>query len=151
MDIVDKQLLNLIQKNFPIHEKPFETLANQLEVSEAEVINRIDNLKEKGIIRRIGGIFDSNKLGYFSTLCAMKVPQDRIEEVDRLINNYQEVTHNYLREHKYNIWFTLIGETLEKVEEILKEIKKQIGEIELINLPAVNLFKIDVYLNISGE
>ena len=151
MDAVDRQLLNLIQKNFPLKQKPFEILANELGISEVEVINSIDNLKENGIIRRIGGTFNSNKLGYFSTLCAVKVLPGKIEEAIKIINNYQEVTHNYLREHEYNIWFTLIAETEEKIDKILEEIKKQIGETELINLPAINLFKIDVNFNVNGE
>lgn len=151
MDLIDKQLLNIIQKDFPINQKPFEIVANKLGISETEVIERIKSLKAEGIIRRIGGSFNSKKLNYTSALCGAKVPQNRLDKAIEVINSFGEVTHNYLRDHEYNVWFTLIAESQERIDAILEEIKKQIDQIEIMNLPAINLFKINVNFNLNGE
>ena len=109
MDKINKNLLNLIQSNFPIESRPFLKIANELDISENQVIDMIKELENDGYIKRIGGIFDSRKLGYSSTLCAIKVPFDRITEVAEIINSYNGVTHNYIRNHSYNMWFTVIA------------------------------------------
>jgi len=83
-----KDLLNLIQSNFPLESRPFLKIAKQLNISEKQVIDIIKELKSNGYIKRLGGIFDSRKLGYYSTLCAIKVPLDRIDEVAKIINCY---------------------------------------------------------------
>ena len=150
MDEIDKRILNLIQKDFPIKPEPFKELAENLKTSEAEVLSRVSKLKEEGIIRRIGASFDSNKLGYVSTLCAVKVPKNKMEQTVKVINGYLEVTHNYLREHEFNIWFTLIAESQAKIDTIIEEISEKTGGLEIINLPAINLFKINVNFNING-
>lgn len=144
MDATDNQLLNLIQRNFPLIAQPFEYLANQLDLSEVEVMQRIESLKKSGVIRRIGGSFNSKKLGYASTLCAMKVNPAESEDIIKIINRYPQVTHNYLREHEYNIWFTIIAESEEKIYRIIDEIKSQTGQNDLMNLPAIQVFKIEV-------
>ncbi|ADG82004.1 putative transcriptional regulator, AsnC family [Thermincola potens JR] len=149
MDSLDKQLLTLIQSNFPITPEPFKELALTLGTTEEDVISRLQKLKEEGIIRRIGGIFDSQKLGYFSTLCAIKVPEERIDEVAELINSYPGVTHNYLRQHEYNMWFTLIAPSSQAAEDILEEMRRRTGIKDLINLPAINFFKIKVNFNLN--
>lgn len=150
LDRKDKELLNLIQSNFPVESRPFLTLASQLEISEEEIIERIKKLKEKGYIRRLGGIFDSKKLGYCSTLCTIKVPENRIEEVAKIINNYDSVTHNYIRDNSYNIWFTMIASSVEKIEENLAEIKIKTEINDIFNLPAVKSFKIKVNFDMKG-
>ncbi|MBM3236062.1 Lrp/AsnC family transcriptional regulator [Candidatus Poribacteria bacterium] len=144
MDIVDKQLLNLIQTNFPIISEPYKKIGLELGISEAEVIQRLTALKTNGIIRRIGATFDSKKLGYQSTLCAMKVPKERLDEVAKLVNSYHGVTHNYLRNHDYNMWFTLITESEKEQNDILREIQEKSGIADLMNLPAVRFFKVRV-------
>jgi len=149
VDAIDNRLLNLLQKNFPLTPKPFEILANQLGLSEAEVIKRVNKLKNDGIIRRIGGSFNSKKLGYVSTLCAMKVNQAKIENTIQVVNRYPEVTHNYLRDHEYNIWFTIITETGAQIQQIIKEIKQETGPADLINFPAIQVFKIDVNFQLN--
>ena len=149
MDNKSRELLNLIQANFPLEPRPFLKLANELNITEEQVIEIIKDLKDNGYIKRLGGIFDSKKLGYHSTLCAIKVPQDRISEVAELINNYIGVTHNYMREHSYNMWFTVIADSLEAVKDFLDHIKRKTGIEDIIELPAVNLFKINVNFNIK--
>ena len=149
MDKISKDLLNLIQSNFPIESRPFLKLANELNISEKQVIDIIKELKNNGYIRRVGGIFDSKKLGYYSTLCAIKVPIDRITEVAKLINSNNGVTHNYIRNHSYNMWFTVIAPTREDVKVFLNDIKIKTNIEEIIELPVTNLVKISVVFNIK--
>jgi len=144
MDTIDKQLLNLIQTNFPITSEPYKEIGIKLGITEAEVIQRLTNLKTDRIIRRIGATFDSKKLGYQSTLCAMKVPEERLDEVSELVNSYPGVTHNYLRNHDYNMWFTLITRSGKEQDDILREIRGKSGITDFLNLPAVRFFKVRV-------
>jgi DNA-binding Lrp family transcriptional regulator len=144
MDLVDKKLLNLIQSNFPITSEPYKEIGFKLGISEEEVIQRLTNLKTNRIIRRIGATFDSKKLGYQSTLCALKVPKERLNEVAKLVNSYPGVTHNYLRSHDYNMWFTLITESDKEQNNIFREIQEKSGITDLLNLPAVQFFKVKV-------
>ena len=108
-------------------------------------------LRENGVIRRIGAIFDSNRLGYRSTLCAIAVPPQRVEEVAALISGYPNVTHNYQREARYNVWFTLIAPSAGRIAEILAEIADHTGIDDILDLPAIRLFKIRVDFDLTGE
>jgi DNA-binding Lrp family transcriptional regulator len=142
MDAIDKKILNRIQSDFPITERPFLAIAEELGLAENEVMERVSRLKEKGIIRRIGGNFVPNKLGYVSTLCAAKVPEDKIEIFAENVNRYPGVTHNYLRENDFNIWFTFIAPSMDEIETHLAEIARDTGITEILNLPATKVFKI---------
>ncbi|NPV26359.1 MAG: Lrp/AsnC family transcriptional regulator [Firmicutes bacterium] len=143
MEAVDRKLLNMIQTDFPITTAPYRIIGERLGLTEAEVLARIAKLRQQGIIRRLGATFDSQRLGYHSTLCAVKVPVDRVEEVAALINKYPGVTHNYLREHEYNLWFTLIVPTPEDLHATIMEIQARTG-LPVLNLPADKMFKIRV-------
>lgn len=144
-DRIDMELLNLLQNGLPMESRPFQTLGRQLGISEENVVRRIGMLKKNGYIRRLGGIFDSGKLGYFSTLCAVKVPEDRIEEVAEIINGYNSVTHNYVRDNVLNMWFTLIAPSAEKIGEIIEDIKLQAEIDEILSMPAVKVFKVKTH------
>lgn len=150
MDNIDKKLLNLVQNGLPIESRPFLTVGKKLGITEEEVINRLEKLKRETFIRRIGGIFDSKKLGYVSTLCAISVPEERIEDVSKIINEYEEVTHNYIRNHHYNMWFTIIAQSKEKIDEVIRDIKSKAEINRIINLPSVKLFKIRATFHING-
>jgi len=142
VDCIDEKILKRIERQFPISSCPYRDLARELTLTEEEVISRISRLKEKGIILRIGAFFDSEKLGLKSTLIAMKVPQPRLQEVARMVNHYPGVTHNYRREHEFNLWFVLTGKNDEEIEEILKKIEDQSGINNILNLPKKQLFKL---------
>lgn len=144
MTKIEMQLLNIIQSDFPITPKPFENLAVELGISEKEVIDLVKGLKRRGIIRRVGAVFDLQRLGYNSTLCAMRVPPERLDEVAEIVSSYPEVTHNYGRNHEFSLWFTLIAENEKKLIQIIEEIKAKTDVRIVLNLPAVNLFKINV-------
>jgi len=103
MDDIDRKILNRIQSDFPVTSRPYLVVANNLGLSEDDVLKRLARLKEKRIIRRIGGNFVPEKLGFVSTLCAAKVPEDKIEFFAKEVNGYPGVTHNYKRDNKYNI------------------------------------------------
>ncbi len=143
MDERDKAILNIIQSDFPLVSRPYAAMGERLKLTEAEVLARVRALKERGVIRRIGGNFQSKELGWISTLCAASVPEDRLDAFVSEVNSRPGVTHNYLREHKYNVWFTFIGPDWESVTETLADIRKKTGT-DILNLPAEKLFKIKV-------
>jgi len=144
LDNIDRRLLNLIQTNFPLVAEPYRKIGEILGMSEDEVLSRLKRLQDAGVVRRLGGIFDSRKLGYSGTLCAMRVEPEKVDEVAAFINSFPGVTHNYLREHHYNMWFTILAESKEKLEEILRLIRERTGVKEILNLPAEKVYKIKV-------
>lgn len=148
LDDIDKKILNSIQLDFPLVHRPFGELGKSLGLKEDEVISRIKRLQKEGAIRRIGPIISTKKTGGMSTLVAMKVPPERVDEVAGIINEYEEVSHNYLRPSNFNIWFTLSAESGKRLNEILNELTDRTG-CELRNLPTKRLFKIGVKFNIK--
>ena len=148
MDDTDRKILNRIQSNFPIASRPYLAIAEELDLDESEVIHRLLRLKKNGIIRRIGGNFFPEKLGFVSTLCAAKVPDDKIDAFAEVVNRYPGVTHNYQRDNSFNIWFTFIASSMEEIEENLQEISRHTGVEEIINLPATKVFKIKAHFDL---
>ncbi|VVB56261.1 putative HTH-type transcriptional regulator [uncultured archaeon] len=148
LDDVDKKILNAIQIDFPLVHKPFEELGKNLGLEEEDVIRRIQRLQKEGAIRRIGPIISTKKSGGMGTLVAMKVQPEKVDEVAAIINEYEEVSHNYLRPANFNVWFTVSAQSEERLNEILEELKEKTG-CELRNLPTKRLFKIGVKFNIK--
>jgi len=144
LDDLDRAILNEIQSNFPLVPRPYAEMGRRLGAGEEEVLSRVQALYEAGIIRRIGANFTSRKLGYTSTLCAARVPPEDLERFAAVVNRYPGVTHNYLRKHRYNVWFTLIAESRTRLAEILQEIRATTGVTDLLSLPAQEVFKIKV-------
>jgi DNA-binding Lrp family transcriptional regulator len=142
MDNIDRKILTTIQASFPLTQRPYRELGNQLKCSEKEILERIKKLKKDGIIRRIGGNFNSRSLGFTTTLCAAKVPDDKIKTFVEFVNRYPGVTHNYAREHQYNIWFTLLVHDGQDIPQYIEQIILNTGVEDIINLPAVRIFKI---------
>ena len=151
LEKLEQQVLEVIQQDFPIASHPYKELGDRLGATEKEVFDTVQALCEKGIIRRLGGSFDSRKVGYKSTLAALSVPEDRLDEAVEIVNSYPGVTHNYEREGAYNIWFTVIAPSNEAIEGIIEEIKAKTGAPAL-NLPASHVFKIKVNFELgNGE
>jgi DNA-binding Lrp family transcriptional regulator len=142
LDTNERAVVNRIQSDFPLTPRPFATIAEELGLSEKQVIDILIRLKKGGIIRRIGGNFVPHKLGHVSTLCAAKVPEDQIDAFAAVVNRYPGVTHNYLRKNEYNIWFTFIAPSMDDIQTNLAEISRLTGITEILNLPATNVFKI---------
>lgn len=148
MDATDKRILDIIQTGFPIAPRPYAVVGERVGLTEAETLARVRALRGKGIIRRIGANFQSARIGFFSTLCAASAPEDKREAFIQAVNAHPGVTHNYLRDHPLNIWFTMIGPSREAIAEGLAEITRQTG-IAILNLPADRLFKIRVDFALS--
>ena len=148
LDDIDRAILNRIQSDFPITQRPYLTVAEELGLTEKEVMERIGRLKAAGIIRRIGGNFVPGKLGFVSTLCAAKVPADKIDRFAEVVNRYAGVTHNYQRDNRFNVWFTFIAPSMEDIESSLEEIKSETGITDIINLPATKVYKIKAHFNV---
>ena len=144
MDDLDRAILNEIQSHFPLMPRPYAEIGRRVGASETEVLWRVQALHNTGVIRRIGANFTSRRLGYTSTLVAARVPPEDLEGFVGLVNRYPGVTHNYLRKHRYNVWFTLIAESEARLAEILEEIRESSGITELLSLPAKEIFKIKV-------
>ena len=144
MDDKDRAILNEIQSDFPISSRPYREVGKRMALSESEVLERVKKLRRDGVIRRIGGNFDSRRLNFRSTLCAAKVPEADVEDFVRVVNAYPGVTHNYQRDHDYNVWFTFIAPSMSHIEGALEEISRATGITEIVNLPAVKRFKIKV-------
>jgi len=143
MDSIDKKILNIIQKEFPVVAEPFKEVAEKVGIGEDEVMERISRLKQEGVIRRIGAVFDSKKMGFVSTLCAARVPDDKLKDFVEIVNSYTGVTHNYRRNHEYNVWFTFIATDERTLEKSLTDIRNRTGVGDVISMPAVRTFKID--------
>ena len=142
LDDKDRLLLNRLQEGLPLTAAPFAAVAEELAMTEEEVLQRLLRLKEKGVIRRLGAVVESRRLGCHSTLAALKVPEEDIEKAAEIINSFSEVTHNYLRSHDWNVWFTVTAASEERVAEILKEIEARGKGWPLLNVPARKVFKI---------
>jgi DNA-binding Lrp family transcriptional regulator len=148
LDETDKAILNKIQSDFPITPSPYLSIAEELCLKEDDVIKRLKKLKNIGIIRRIGGNFVPEKLGFVSTLCAAVVPEEKVESFAKTINRYPGVTHNYLRDGSFNVWFTFIAPSMKEINANLKHISKETGVKEIINLPATRVFKIKAHFDL---
>jgi DNA-binding Lrp family transcriptional regulator len=148
MDEIDLKLLSLVQEGFPLTSRPFRDLGKTLGLSEDEVMRRLCELQRDGLIRRIGPILDLRKLGMSGILAAMQVPLEVADEAAKVVNQYSEVSHNYLRpnENDYNLWFTISAHE-DRIREILDEIRTRTGYKMLI-LPTGKIFKIGVKFDI---
>jgi DNA-binding Lrp family transcriptional regulator len=144
LDDLDRAILNEIQSHFPIASRPYAEVASRVGASEQEVLARVTAMADAGIIRRLGANFTSRKLGYTSTLCAARVEPSSLDHFVAVVNRYPGVTHNYLRRHRYNVWFTLIAESEERLNQILEEITRASEVLEILSLPAQEVFKIKV-------
>ena len=148
---LQRDLLQLVQADFPLGPRPYQALAQRVGASEDEVLVALGELIQSGVIRELAPVFATGRLGYSSTLVALSVPADQVEIVAALINAYPEVTHNYLRDHRFNLWFTVTAPSKPRVAEIVQEIAARTG-LTPLTLPTVRQFKIRVLFDFSeGE
>lgn len=152
LDIVDRRLLNVLQRDFPLTARPFAAIGERLGLPEEEVLARVRRLKgsDKGrLIRQIGAVFDTSALGYKSTLVAMRVPQDEIDRAAAVINRHAGVSHNYQRDHIWNLWFTLAVPPNDDLETTVEALVHEAGGYSYRLLPALRVFKIGVQLDME--
>jgi DNA-binding Lrp family transcriptional regulator len=151
LDNIDKQILNDIQWTFPLVDRPFLELVKKYHITEDEIIHRIKKLKETGIIRQISAIFDTRKLGYKSALVAFAVDKNKIDEVANEINKHPGVSHNYERNHEYNVWFTLAVPPDGDMKADLDKMASLDGVLKYRVLPTLKMFKIGVKLDMVND
>lgn len=154
IDITDKKILQRLQTNLPLTSRPFLTLAEELDMEEDFIIERIKFFLETGYIRRLAPIVNTQKVGRSATLAALCVPDERIDEVSEVINAYPSVSHNYLRKGRnvdiaYNMWFTMSAPTEAELYEKFDEITEKTG-LKVYAFPTIKKFKIGVKFKIYG-
>ena len=150
-DNLDKEILNEIQWTFPLVNEPFVEIAKKFSISSEELKDRLVKLKHKGVLRQLSAIFDTRKLGYSSSLVAMEIESNRLDYVAQQINRHPGVSHNYERNHEFNLWFTLAVPPGSSLEKELEKFSKLQGIKKVRMLPTLQLFKIGVKLDMVDE
>ena len=145
MDETDKAIINKLHGGFPVAERPFAIVAAELEIGEAELIERISALRKDGILSRFGPMLDAKAMGGAFTLCAMAVPDCRFDEVTGIVNARSEVAHNYARNHELNMWFVLATESPGEIETVIAAIEDTTG-IAVMNLPKLDEYFLELRL-----
>lgn len=148
---LDRALLNVLQGDFPADRLPFRVLGEKLGIPADEVLRRVRGLHDAGYVRSIAGIFDAAGLGYRSTLAAMHVDRARLDVAAAVVNAHPGVSHNYARDHYFNLWFTLSLPGEEDAGTVISSLAMQAGAGEFIDLPAVRVFKLRVYFDMTGD
>ncbi len=149
MDYIDRKLLDITQREFPIDAAPYAKIAERLGIDERDVLRRLEKMRSGGLLRRVGASLNPRTLGYTSTLAAARVPRDQLEEAAEYINRFPQVTHNYERDDEFNLWFTVIARDTDEITDILKDIRAHTAVAEIIDLPATQIFKIDVKFDLK--
>ena len=151
MDNLDKEILNEIQWTFPLTPRPYTEMAKKFGLSDEEIMQRLSALKKAGIIRQISAIFDTRKLGYKSALVAMAIEPDKLDDIANQVNKHPGVSHNYERNHEYNLWFTLAVPPGSDLKTEIDKFSKLPGILKTRLLPTIKLFKIGVKLEMIEE
>lgn len=151
MDKLDKEILNEIQWTFPLVPRPYSDIAKKFQISDEEFMNRLRTLKEAGIIRQLSAIFDTRRLGYKSALVAMAIDADKLDSIANQVNKHPGVSHNYERNHEYNLWFTLAVPPGSDLKSEIDKFSKLQGINKVRMLPTIKLFKIGVKLEMVEE
>lgn len=149
LDDIDKKILRELQGNLPVVRQPFLEVADRVGISESEFFERVERLTKEGIIRKFGLRIDSRKVGFKSTLVAMRVAGEMLEETAAKLSEYEFVTHNYARDHEYNLWFTIIERDEDALKAAIEKIKKEVEFDDLLDLPVLRKFKINVRFDIK--
>jgi len=151
IDTLDKEILNEIQWTFPLVSQPYHEIAKKFDVSVEEIKKRLTNLKKTGILRQLSAIFDTRRLGYKSSLVAMKIDPDKLDYVAQQINRHPGVSHNYERNHEFNLWFTLAVPPGLDLKTEVDKFSKLVGIQKIRLLPTIKLFKIGVKLEMVDD
>lgn len=148
LSAIDRKILNNIQKNFPVCSRPFQLLAKKIDLSEDEVIKRIKKLQKNGVIHRFGASLNHKKLGYYSTLIALKLSPKKLISIAKEITSHPEVTHCYIRKGEYNLWFVFISNDQNKINHFFDELVQKIGKKNILNLLTKKQLKLNTKLQL---
>ena len=144
MDETDRQIINSLQGNFPIVDNPYQQVAEQIGISEEELLKRLEALLENKTLTRFGPMYDIQKLGGSFSLCAIQVPIERFAEVTAIVNSFAEVAHNYERDHEFNMWYVLATESLIQIDKVNQSIEERTG-LRVYNMPKLQEFFVGLY------
>ena len=158
MTELEQHLLSVIQDAFPLEERPYQVLAEQLDSDEQSVFEAVESLRNSGVIRRIGGVYDSKKLGFISRLCAGKVPtvatgasdDSALDKFAAAVDGIPAITHNYVRSHEYNVWFTVIAESEDEIRKVVDGLCASTDLHDVHILSATKKFKINTVMGGAG-
>ena len=152
METVDRQLLNIIQTEFPLEPEPYKAIGQQLDISGEEVIRRLGTLKKQNVLRQVSAIFDTRRLGYKTCLVAMRLPQEALTKGAHHINKHPGVSHNYARKGHFNLWFTIAVPPNEVLEETVERLARETDAESVRLMPTIRFFKIGVNFDMmSGK
>ena len=145
MDDIDKAIVNRLQQGLPICSAPYRHIADELGVEETELLNRLQALLENGVLSRFGPMYHAEQMGGALTLAALKVPEERFDEVTEIVNSFAEVAHNYARSHALNMWFVLATERPEQVQSVIEQIEQRTG-LKVFNMPKIREYYVGLQL-----
>lgn len=145
MDEIDKAIVNCLQQGFPICESPYRKVADELGIGEADLLSRLKSLLSEGVLSRFGPMYHAEQMGGALTLAALKVPEQRFDEVTEIVNAFPEVAHNYARNHALNMWFVLATEKPEQVQTVIAEIERLTG-LSVYNMPKITEYYVGLQL-----
>jgi DNA-binding Lrp family transcriptional regulator len=151
LDLLDRQILNILQSGFPLVERPFERIGETIGITEAETVERIVSLKRRNIVRQIGAIFDTRRLGYKTSLVAMRFDEGDLEAAARRINEHPGVSHNYARTGQFNLWFTVAVPPSETIDDTVDTMARDTGALAVRVMPTIRFFKIGVNFDMLRE
>jgi DNA-binding Lrp family transcriptional regulator len=149
LDAVDAALVDEYQSGFPVVERPFRVVGEELGIDKTEALERVRRLRERGVFRRFGAVLNPPVIGS-STLAAVSAPEDRFDEVAAVVNGYRQVNHNYRRDHEWNMWFVVTAASREKRDAILAEIGAETG-CDVLNLPMLTDYYIDLEFPVVND
>lgn len=140
---IEKKILNVVQYDFPVTVKPYKSLALKFGITEKKVLEIFERLKKSGLIRRITPSFRLKKIGHSSILASAAIASDKIKAAGKFINKFEEITHNYIRGHKYNFWFTIMSPSTKRIRQIVKEIEKEFN-VKVLTFPKIKTYKLKI-------
>jgi DNA-binding Lrp family transcriptional regulator len=145
MDEIDKKIINHLQNGFPVCELPYQVISKELGLTETVLIERLKLLLETGMLSRFGPLYHAEKMGGELTLAAVKVPQDRFEQVTKIINSLPEIAHNYARNHELNMWFVIATDQSKRIVEVIQDIEQKTG-LSVYNMPKIKEYFVGLKL-----
>ena len=150
LEDLDRELLNAVQWDFPLDPRPFAVIGERLGLSEEATRERVARVKALGVLRQLSAIFDTRALGYGSALVAAQIDPDRVDEAAAVISAHPGVSHNYKRNHRYNLWYTVAVPPGDSLEEHVEVLHRDSGALVTRRLPTLKLYKIGVKLDMTG-
>ncbi len=145
MDEIDQLIINHLQGGFPVCDSPYQVVAEQLALSETDLIARIKALLDSGVLSRFGPLYHAEQMGGALTLAAVKAPEAEFDQIAEIINAFPEVAHNYQRNHELNMWFVIATDLPERLNEVIEAIELQTG-LPVYNMPKINEYFVGLNL-----